>query len=59
MVINVQFELAVMIVNKLITNGETRDDNNILVTLTEKCEANHIKHCEINTAADSRKEQNW
>ena len=37
-------------VNKLITNEETRDDNNNRrVTVTVKCEPNHIlRHCEIN-----------
>ena len=38
----------IQIVNKLIANNETRDDNNNSVTPTEKCETNHIKHCEIN-----------
>ena len=39
------------IINKLITNDETRDDNNTRrVTPTVKCEPNHIKHCEINNA---------
>ena len=38
-------------VNKLITNDETRDDNNNRrVTPTVKCGPNHIKHCQINNS---------
>ena len=33
----------IQIVNKLITNSETRDDNNNRVKPTVKCETNHIK----------------
>ena len=37
------------ILDKLITNNETRDDNNNRrATPTVKWETNHIKHCEIN-----------
>ena len=33
----------IQIVSKLITNSETRDDNNNRVKPTVKCETNHIK----------------
>ena len=48
-VVDLIYHLLELTVNKLITNDETRDDNNNRrVTPTEKCEPNHIKHYEIN-----------